>query len=78
MTIAVAAGNSCWRWYESGILTTDMNCPTSIDHGVVIVGLVKAGSDGDDGGDHSDASFTASCREVTPTESNSRPGQSAF
>ena len=39
MTIAVAAGNDCWRYYESGVLSSEHNCPTSVDHGVVIVGV---------------------------------------
>ena len=41
LSIAVAAGNSCWRYYKSGILSKDNNCPTGIDHGVAIVGLVE-------------------------------------
>jgi len=40
MTIAVAADNDCWRYYKSGVLDHTHDCPTSIDHGVVIVGLV--------------------------------------
>ena len=39
MSIAVAAGNNCWRYYEGGILSEDNNCPGGLDHGVVIVGL---------------------------------------
>ena len=35
----VAADNHCWRWYESGILSSNMGCPTSTDHAVTIVGL---------------------------------------
>ena len=45
-SIAVAAGNDCWRFYESGVLTEDNNCPTALDHGVVVVGLHAA--DGND------------------------------
>lgn len=37
MTVAVAAGNSCWRNYSSGILTNAMGCPTGIDHAVTVV-----------------------------------------
>lgn len=48
MTIAVAAGNDCWRYYSAGILSAANNCPTNIDHGVVLVGLHMPG-DGDDG-----------------------------
>lgn len=40
MAIAVAAGNRCWRFYESGVLTSSHECPTDVDHAVVIVGLV--------------------------------------
>ena len=43
MSIAVAAGNDCWRYYESGILSEENNCPTWIDHSVVIVGLNDTG-----------------------------------
>jgi len=54
-----------------------MDCPTRLDHGVVVVGLVKAGSDGDDGGDggdNSDATHTVSCRDANSAETRSRPG----
>ena len=43
LSIAVAAGNSCWRYYESGILSEENNCPTGLDHGVAIVGLNDTG-----------------------------------
>jgi len=43
VSIAVSAGNSCWRYYESGILSKANNCPTGLDHGVAIVGLVDSG-----------------------------------
>ena len=43
LSIAVSAGNSCWRYYESGILSKENNCPTGLDHGVVIVGLEDTG-----------------------------------
>jgi C1A family cysteine protease len=39
LTFAVAAGNDCWRFYESGILTSADGCPTSLDHAVVAVGV---------------------------------------
>ena len=42
-SIAVSAGNDCWRWYESGILSAANNCPTWLDHGVAVVGLVDSG-----------------------------------
>ena len=38
MTIAVSAGNHCWRYYKSGVLSSRNNCPKKIDHAVVIVG----------------------------------------
>ena len=38
LAIAVGAGNSCWYWYSSGILTSSHGCPTGVDHAVVIVG----------------------------------------
>lgn len=38
MTIAVSAGNNCWRYYKSGVLSSRNNCPKKIDHAVVIVG----------------------------------------
>ena len=37
LAIAVAAGNSCWRFYSSGVLTSADACPTRVDHAVVIV-----------------------------------------
>ena len=45
LSIAVAAGNSCWRYYKSGILSKANNCPGGIDHGVAIVGLDETGGD---------------------------------
>jgi len=39
MTIAVGAGNNCWYGYRSGILSAEDNCPTGLDHAVVVVGL---------------------------------------
>ena len=36
IAVSVSAGNSIWYNYTGGIVTTD--CPTYIDHGVVIVG----------------------------------------
>jgi len=41
MSIAVSAGNDCWRWYKGGILSALDNCPTSIDHGVALVGVAR-------------------------------------
>ena len=43
LSVAVSAGNSCWRYYQSGILSEENNCPTRIDHGVALVGLVESG-----------------------------------
>ena len=42
-TIAVAAGNDCWRFYSEGVLSAKNNCSTELDHGVVIVGLHHVG-----------------------------------
>ena len=39
MTVAVAAGNSCWRYYDTGIIDSTDRCPRRIDHAVVVVGL---------------------------------------
>ena len=39
VSIAVAAGNDCWQFYDGGILSSANNCPTSLDHGVVVVGI---------------------------------------
>ena len=43
LSIGVSAGNDCWQFYESGILSSANNCPTSLDHGVVVVGLDESG-----------------------------------
>ena len=42
LSIAVSAGNHCWRWYEGGILSEKDDCPTSLDHGVALVGLAQS------------------------------------
>ena len=41
MTIAVSAGNDCWRYYDGGILKSSDNCPTDNDHAVTIVAFVE-------------------------------------
>ena len=45
ISVAVYASESCWRYYESGILSEENNCPygTGVDHGVAVVGLVETG-----------------------------------
>lgn len=43
VSIAVSAGNDCWQFYDGGILSSANNCPTSIDHGVVVVGIDRTG-----------------------------------
>lgn len=63
LSIAVAAGNECWRWYSDGILSSANNCPTSIDHAVVIVGLNIAGGDGGDG--DGEQQYDRICRRAT-------------
>ena len=42
LSIVVSAGNTCWRWYNGGILSALDNCATSIDHGVALVGLAQS------------------------------------
>ena len=37
--MAVAAGNDCWRYYKSGVLSSANGCPTRLDHAVLAVGL---------------------------------------
>ena len=40
MTIAVGAGNNCWRFYKSGVLSSEDECPSNtIDHAVTLVGV---------------------------------------
>ena len=50
LSTAVHADNDCWRFYESGILSSANNCVEDVnwdtyalDHGVVIVGLEESG-----------------------------------
>ena len=43
ISIAVGAGNDCWQFYSGGILSSAVECPTSLDHGVVIVGIDRTG-----------------------------------
>ena len=42
-TIAVAAGNECWWFYSSGVLSSANGCPTDLDHGVAVVGIDRTG-----------------------------------
>jgi len=44
VNVAVAAGNNVFRNYAGGIITTDMNCPTEIDHAIVAVGWGQEGN----------------------------------
>ena len=40
LTVAVSAGNDCWRFYKSGILSAEDECPSAtIDHAVTLVGV---------------------------------------
>lgn len=66
MTIAVSAGNDCWRYYKTGVLSAANNCPTKIDHGVVVVGLHKASSSDDTDGDDSEESEESEESEDEP------------
>ena len=56
MSIAVAAGNSVWRYYRSGFLTSADLCPTALDHGVMLVGYDTA------------PIGTVTCRDATSAE----------
>ena len=37
--MSVSAGNDCWRFYKSGVLSSEDQCPTYNDHAVVAVGV---------------------------------------
>ena len=40
LTMAVGAGNDCWRYYSGGTMDSDTDCgQTSLDHAVVAVGV---------------------------------------
>jgi len=57
MTVAVAAGNSCWRYYKGGVVGTGDDCgATRIDHAVTLVAYTEV------------AAGTETCEDVT-TES---------
>lgn len=43
MTVAVGAGNNCWRYYGGGILSSADGCPTGIDHAVTLVAYTATG-----------------------------------
>ena len=60
--MAVSANNDCWRFYASGILSDVDDCPTNIDHAVVVVGVETAKLDLDDSGS------TKNCRRATRSE----------
>ncbi len=38
LTIALSANNEIFRYYKSGIIKLEDNCPTQINHAVAIVG----------------------------------------
>ena len=50
MTIALQAGNDCFMYYESGVLTMatmkSLGCGSSVDHAVVLAGIHYAGDEG--------------------------------
>ena len=52
MTVAVSAGNKCWRFYQGGILTEEKaaeeNCGTDQNHAVTLVAFTAAEEDGSD------------------------------
>ena len=39
LTMAVSAGNDCWRYYKSGVLTSAHGCPVGLNHAAVAVGV---------------------------------------
>ena len=42
MTVAVAAGNSCWRYYSGGVVGTGDECgATRLDHAVILVAYTE-------------------------------------
>lgn len=46
MTVYVSAGNDCWRWYSSGVLTSAQGCHNGyLDHAVVVTALVEGGDE---------------------------------
>ena len=46
LSIAVNANPLCWQFYSEGVVTSEMECPTNLNHGVVVVGLhIAAGTD---------------------------------
>ena len=45
LSIAVNASPDCWQFYNEGVISSANGCPTSLNHGVVVVGLhVAAGT----------------------------------
>jgi C1A family cysteine protease len=67
LTFAVAAGNDCWRYYKSGVLTGADGCPTSLDHAVVAVGLDSETITTTTGG-----TSTTTCRKASKKERKRR------
>lgn len=63
MTVAVGASGKCWRYYKSGVLSSRHKCPTRINHGVVVVGLVKAEEKPDE-----EKQYEKKCRKATKAE----------
>lgn len=75
MTVAVAAGNDCWRYYSGGVLTSANNCPTSLDHAVALVGMDYETITETTGG-----STETTCRKATREERRYRqcPGDAYY
>ena len=65
LTMAVGAGNNCWRYYAGGIMDSDTDCgQTSLDHAVVAVGV------GMETIEHqaTEGETSTTCRKATGTE----------
>ena len=70
LTFAVAAGNDCWRYYKSGILTSANGCPTSLDHAVVAVGV-----DSEEVTITTEGTSSTTCRKATRSERRAKTCQ---
>ena len=67
MTVAVAAGNDCWRYYAGGVLTEADGCPTGIDHAVTLVGYTST-SDASEPVTNCTSSSEDFCRRASKSE----------
>lgn len=67
MAVAVGGGSDCWRFYNGGILTEDMNCSTSLDHEVTLVGYTET-SAGTESQTYCYTEQSTQCRSATRAE----------